>query len=85
MASEQDGLSFCSLAQVSIADLRSIDSRTVRVGSCPVAGRPRPRFFVSRELTLAHFVRHVKCERAGEKRQLLTSPNPSHGGTHGSG
>jgi hypothetical protein len=45
MASEREGLSFCCLAQVSIADLRSIGSRTVRVGSCPVAGRPRPRFF----------------------------------------
>src|SRR5262249_2026307 len=45
IASERDGLSLCCLAQVSIADLRSIGRRTVRVGSCPVAGRPRPRFF----------------------------------------
>jgi hypothetical protein len=45
IASDRVGLSFWCLAQVSIADLRSIGSRTVRVGSCPVAGRPRPRFF----------------------------------------
>src|SRR5262249_1477950 len=45
IASEREGLSLWCLAQVSIADLRSIGRRTVRVGSCPVAGRPRPRFF----------------------------------------
>jgi hypothetical protein len=45
IASDREGLSFWCLAQVSIADLRPIGSRTVRVGSCPVAGRPRPRFF----------------------------------------
>ena len=45
IASDRVGLSLWCLAQVSIADLRSIGSRMVRVGSCPVAGRPRPRFF----------------------------------------
>jgi hypothetical protein len=34
---EREGLSFCCLAHVSMADLRSIASRTVRVGSCPAS------------------------------------------------
>jgi hypothetical protein len=40
IASEREGLSFCCLAQVSIADLTASGSRTVRTGSRPVAGRP---------------------------------------------
>jgi hypothetical protein len=40
IASEREGLSFCRLAQLSIADRSGGGSRTVRTGSLPVAGRP---------------------------------------------
>jgi hypothetical protein len=40
MASEREGLSFSPSAQLSIADLSSVGSRTVNTGSRPVAGRP---------------------------------------------
>jgi hypothetical protein len=40
IASEREGLSFCCLAQFSIANLVLGASRTVRTGSRPVAGRP---------------------------------------------
>jgi hypothetical protein len=40
MASERDGLSFCRLAQFSIANLVVGESLTVSTGSRPVAGRP---------------------------------------------
>src|SRR5262249_3821360 len=40
IASEREGLSFCCLAHVSIADLTVSGRRTVRTGSRPVAGRP---------------------------------------------
>jgi hypothetical protein len=40
IASEREGLSFCCLAQFSIANLVLGGSRTVRTGSRPVAGRP---------------------------------------------
>jgi hypothetical protein len=40
IASDRDGLSFCCLAQLSIADLSVTGRRTVRTGSRPVAGRP---------------------------------------------
>jgi hypothetical protein len=40
IASERVGLSFCCLAQLSIADLVAGGSRSVRTGSRPVAGRP---------------------------------------------
>src|SRR5215471_6099408 len=41
IASERDGLSFCCLAQFSMANRVLGGSRTVRTGSWPVAGRPR--------------------------------------------
>ena len=41
IASEREGLSSCCLAQLSIADVIAGGSRTVKTGSCPVAGRPR--------------------------------------------
>ena len=40
MASERDGLSFCCVAQLSMADLSAGGSRSVSTGSRPVAGRP---------------------------------------------
>jgi len=40
IASERDGLSFCCLAQLSIADLSAGGSRSASMGSRPVAGRP---------------------------------------------
>jgi hypothetical protein len=40
IASERDGLSFCSLAQFSTAILVADGSRKVKTGSWPVAGRP---------------------------------------------
>ena len=40
IASDREGLSFCCLAQLSIANLSAIGSRKVRTGSRPVAGRP---------------------------------------------
>src|SRR5262249_603604 len=40
IASEREGLSGCCFAQVSIATLVAGETRTVRTGSWPVAGRP---------------------------------------------
>ena len=40
IASEREDFSFCCLAQLSISDLSSGGSRTVKTGSRPVAGRP---------------------------------------------
>lgn len=41
MASEREGISGCSFAQLSIAVLSGNESRMADTGSCPVAGRPR--------------------------------------------
>lgn len=40
IASEREGLSFCSFAHRSISDRRAEDSRIANTGSRPVAGRP---------------------------------------------
>jgi hypothetical protein len=48
IASEREGLSFCCLAQLSIANLSAGGSRRASTGSCPVRGRPR--FFRNTEI-----------------------------------
>jgi hypothetical protein len=77
IASEREGLSGCCFAQFSIADLSGNESRIADTGSCPVAGRPR--FFRTTGIDFFGII-VLRKGRAGEKRELLTSPNPSHGG-----
>jgi hypothetical protein len=77
IATEREGLSGCFFAQSSIADLKGNESRIADTGSCPVAGRPR--FFRTTGIDFVGII-VLRKRRAGEKLQLPTSPNPSHGG-----
>jgi hypothetical protein len=79
IASEREGLSFCCLAQFSIANRVPDGSRTVRTGSWPVAGRPR-FFGVTVIDSLAISVLRKKVQRAEQELSLPPGPNPSHGG-----
>ena len=79
IASDREGLSFCCLAQFSMANRVLGGSCTVRTGSCPVAGRPR-FFGVTVIDFLAISVLRKNVQRADGKLQLPTGPNPSHGG-----
>jgi hypothetical protein len=76
IATEREGLSGCCFAQLSIADFKGNESRIADTGSCPVAGRPR--FFRTTGIDFAGII-VLRKRRAGEKRHLPTSPNPSHG------
>lgn len=62
IASEREGLSFCCLAQLSILDLSADGSRTVRIGSCPVGGRPR--FLCVTGIDISHNLYYMKVEPA---------------------
>ena len=83
-ASDRDGLSGCFCAQSSTRAINSLGARIGSTGSMPVAGRPR--FFVARKLSLTRFIFFVYEKlRDGGKLALPTGPNPSQGGSHGSG
>src|SRR5258708_798002 len=58
------------MAHFSILSMISSDKRTLRAGSCPVAGRPGLRFCVTDTVDFAMYLSYINCRTKARREDM---------------